>query len=141
MTMEWLANALRQNPELALFLSLAIGYTIGQLRIGNFQFGSVLGTLIAGLVVGQFVIDVPNAMKSAFFLMFMFAIGFRSGPEFFRSLRSNAAVQVGLIVLFCVTALVVTWSVARIWNFGGGTAAGLLAGAQTNSSALGSAAS
>src|SRR4030095_3480832 len=40
-----------------------------------------------------------------------------------------------------VTALVVTWSVARVWHFGGGTAAGLLAGAQTNSSALGSATS
>ena len=139
--MEWLANALRQNPELALFLSLAIGYTIGQLRIGNFRFGSVLGTLIAGLVVGQFVIEIPNAMKSAFFLMFMFAIGFRSGPEFFRSLRSNAAVQLGLIVFFCVTALVATWSVARVSNFEGGTAAGLLAGAQTSSSALGSATS
>src|SRR6185436_20497500 len=121
MTMEWLANALRQNPELALFLSLAIGYTIGQLRIGNFQFGSVLGTLIAGLVVGQFVIDVPNAMKSAFFLMFMFAIGFRSGPEFFRSLRSNAAVQVVLILAFCLTALAATLLAGRLFGFGHGT--------------------
>jgi uncharacterized transporter YbjL len=87
------------------FLALAIGYILGKLKVGNFQLGAVLGTLIAGLAVGQFVIDVPNAMKSAFFLMFMFAIGFRTGPEFFRSLRSSAFVQIVLILAFCLTAL------------------------------------
>jgi putative transport protein len=137
--MDWLANALRQNPELALFLSLAIGFAIGRLRLGSFQLGSVLGTLIAGLVVGQFVIEIPNALESMFFLMFMFAIGFRTGPEFFRSLRSGALVQIGLILLFSVTALGATWSAARLLGLGGGTAAGLLAGAQTNSTMLGSA--
>jgi putative transport protein len=137
--MEWLTNALRQNPELALFLSLAIGFAIGRLRLGSFQLGSVLGTLIAGLVVGQFIVDIPNALKSVFFLMFMFAIGFRTGPEFFRSLRSGALIQIALILLFCVTALVATWSAARVLGLGGGTAAGLLAGAQTNSTVLGSA--
>ena len=81
--MEWITNALRQNPELALFLSLAIGFAIGRLRLGSFQLGSVLGTLIAGLVVGQLLVDIPNALKSVFFLMFMFAIGFRTGPSFF----------------------------------------------------------
>jgi putative transport protein len=139
--MEWLTNALRQNPELALFLSLAIGYSIGRLRLGSFQVGSVLGTLIAGLAVGQFVIEVPNAMKTVFFLMFMFAIGFRTGPEFFRSLRSGAFVQVALIVVFCLTALLVAWSAARMGGLGRGTAAGMLAGAQTNSTALGAATS
>jgi putative transport protein len=73
--------------------------------------------------------------------MFMFAVGFRTGPEFFRSLRSGAFVQVGLILLFCLTALAVTWSAGRVLDFGRGTTAGLLAGAQTNSTALGSATS
>jgi putative transport protein len=138
---EWLTNALRHSPELALFLTLAMGHLIGQLRLGSFQLGSVVGTLIAGLVVGQFGIEISDAMTSAFFLMFMFATGFRNGPEFFRSLRSSAVVQVVLIILFCLTALAVTWSTARVLGFGRGTAAGLLAGAQTNSTALGSAAS
>jgi putative transport protein len=139
--METIANTLRGNPELALFLSLAIGYTIGNLRVGSFEPGAVLGTLFAALLVGQFVIDIPDAMKSAFFLMFMFGIGFRTGPEFFHSLRSSAFVQLGLILVFALTALIVTWSAARALHFDRGTTAGLLAGAQTNSTALGSATS
>src|SRR5215468_7424097 len=125
--MQAVANALRGNPELALFLSLAIGYTIGNLRVRSFQPGPVLGTLFAALFVGQFVIDIPDAMKNAFFLLFMFGVGFRTGPEFFRSLRSSAFVQIGLILVFALTALVVTWSAARILHFDRGTAAGLLA--------------
>src|SRR5688572_5368724 len=137
--MPWLANALRQNPELALFLSLAIGFAIGRLRIRNFQIGPVLGTLLAGLLVGQVVLDVPNALKSIFFLMFMFALGYRTGPEFFNSLRSGALVQLSLILVFCLTALAVTVATARLWSFDSGTAAGLLTGAQTNTTTLGSA--
>ncbi len=137
--MIWLGHALRQNPELALFLSMALGYAIGQVRVGSFQLGPVLGTLVAGLVVGQFVIPVAGAMKSVFFVMFLFALGFRTGPEFFRSLRSNAIPQVGLTLFLCLTALFFTWAVARVFGFDAGTAAGLLAGAMTNSTALGTA--
>jgi Kef-type K+ transport system membrane component KefB len=47
-----LAGTLRDHPEFALFLALAIGYALGRLRLGSFQLGSVLGTLIAGVGLG-----------------------------------------------------------------------------------------
>lgn len=138
--MEWLAHALRENPELGLFLVLAIGFGIGQVRFGRFRLGPAPGTLIAGMLVGQIAGPMPDAMKSAFFLMFIFALGFRTGPEFFQSLRASGPVQLVLITTLCVVALVSVWIMARVWQLDGGTAAGLLAGAMTNSTALGSAA-
>jgi putative transport protein len=139
--MIWLAQTLRHNPDLALFLSMAVGYAIGQVRVGNFELGPVLGTLIAGLGVGQFVIPVDDAMKNVFFVMFLFALGYRTGPEFFRSLRSSGVPQLGLTIFLCVSALGITWAVASLFGFDSGTSAGLLAGAMTNSTALGTATS
>ena len=137
--MEWFLGALRSHPEIAFFLSLALGYALGSVRLGTFTLGPVLGTLIAGLAVGQIGVDVSGPMQAAFFLMFLFAIGFRTGPEFFQGLRSSAVPQVAITVLLCVCALGCTWGLALLCGFDGGTAAGLLAGAQTSSTALGTA--
>jgi putative transport protein len=75
---DWFSDALRTNPALALFLSLALGYFAGSLRLGRFQLSPMVGTLLAGLAVGQLGIPVPDAMKNVFFALFVFAIGFRT---------------------------------------------------------------
>ena len=137
--MTWLGDALRQNPALALFLVLALGYALGQVRIGTFQPGPVLGSLIAGLVVGQLGIPIPGSVKNIFFLLFVFAIGLRTGAEFFRGLRSSALPQLAVIATLIGTAVALTWGIARIWHLDAGTAAGLLSGALTNSTSLGTA--
>jgi putative transport protein len=137
--MEWLGHALRQNPDLAVFLSLALGYAIGLLRVGSFEIGPVLGALIAGLAVGQFGIDVPDALTNLFFLMFVFALGFRTGPEFFQGLRSNALSQMFLSAVLVLTTLGLTWGFAHLLALDGGAAAGLLAGGSSSSTALGTA--
>ena len=78
-------------------------------------------------------------MQSVFFLMFLFAIGFRTGPEFVQGLRANAVPQIMVTVVLVATALAVAWGAARVLALDGGTTAGLLAGSQTNSTALGTA--
>ena len=60
-------NALRNHPELAIFLVLAVGFVIGRIRIGSFKVGNVVGTLIAGVLIGQFDIKVDPTVKSVFF--------------------------------------------------------------------------
>lgn len=57
--MIWIADALRGNPALALFLSIACGFVIGRLRLGKMELGPSLGSLLAGLVIGQ--LDAQNA--------------------------------------------------------------------------------
>ncbi|HHP6737043.1 TPA: hypothetical protein ACSE7K_004055, partial [Acinetobacter baumannii] len=41
---EWLQGVLKHSPEILLFLSLAIGFWIGQFQFGKFQFGGVAGS-------------------------------------------------------------------------------------------------
>lgn len=134
-----LPESLTHNVELALFVSLAFGHALGRIRIGTFELGAVLGTLIAGLVVGQVSVAVAPELQAVFFLLFLFAIGFRTGPEFFQALRSSAGPQILVTIVLCATAIGTTGALARIFALDGGTAAGLLAGALTSSTALGTA--
>ena len=136
-TIDWIRDALRNHAELALFLALAAGYLIGRLRIGSFKLGPVVGCLLAGLALGQFGIIVPGVLGRTFFLLFLFGVGYKAGPQFFRGLGRNALPQVLLTVLFAVTGMLTTYSAARVLGFDAGTAAGLLAGALHSSEAVG----
>ena len=109
--MHWFTEALRAHPELALFLTLAIGHGVGKVRLGSFQLGPVLGSLLAGVAVGQLGIPVPEALKNALFLLFLFSIGYTTGPLFFRGLKTTALPQVALTTVLCVTALLTAWGV------------------------------
>jgi putative transport protein len=134
---EWARDALRVHCELALFLAIAVGYLIGQLRIGSFKLGPVVGCLLAGLAVGQLDIVIPGVLGSTFFLLFLFAVGYKTGPQFFRGLGRSALPQVILTVLFAVSGFVTAYSIARVLGFDVGTATGLLAGGVHSSQAVG----
>ena len=137
--MSYLLTSLREHPELAIFLTLAIGFVIGRIKIGSFKFGNVLGTLIAGVFIGQLDIKVDPTVKAVFFSLFLFATGYKVGPQFFRGLKKNALPQVALTVVLCVTSLLTTLAAAKLLNYDTGTAAGLMAGAFTESTVIGTA--
>jgi putative transport protein len=135
----YLASSLRANPELAVFLTLALGFVAGKLRIGSFRLGNVVGTLLAGVLIGQLDIQVAPIVKIVFFDLFLFATGYKVGPQFFRGLGRNAVPQVALTAVLCVTSLLVTLAAAKILRYDSGTAAGLMAGAFTESTVIGTA--
>jgi hypothetical protein len=81
--MEYLVTALREHQELTIFLTLAVGFFVGQLRIGTFSLGTVVGTLLAGVLIGQLDIKVPATVKNVFFDLFLFTVGYKVGPQFF----------------------------------------------------------
>jgi len=135
----YMLNSLRNNPELAIFLTLAAGFVIGRIRVGSFKLGNVVGTLIAGVLIGQLDITVNPTVKSVFFALFLFATGYKVGPQFFRGLRKSALPQVALTVVLCVTSLLTTVVAARLLGYDSGTAAGLMAGAFTESTVIGTA--
>ena len=134
-----LIQILQHHPELALFLVLALGFAIGKISIGNFKIGPVLGTLFAGVLIGQFNISIHPIVKVIFFDLFLFATGYKVGPQFFRGLKKDAVPQLILTVVICVTCLVTAIVMSRIMGFDFGTAAGLLAGAFTESTVIGTA--
>jgi putative transport protein len=137
--MSYLASSMRENPELAIFLTLAAGFVIGRIRIGSFRVGSVVGTLIAGVIVGQLDIPIHPLVKTTFFALFLFATGYKVGPQFFRGLRKGALPQVAVTVVLCVTSLATAVTVSRLFGYDSGTAAGLMAGAFTESTVIGTA--
>jgi putative transport protein len=94
--------SLRQNPELAIFLTLALGFLLGRVRVGTFKLGNVAGTLLAGVLIGQLAIEVHPLVKVVFFDLFLFGTGYKVGPRFFRGLKKNALPQVSLTVILCV---------------------------------------
>src|SRR5262245_12790183 len=137
--MSWFVSALQHNPELAIFLTLALGFLIGRLKIGSFSFGTVVGTLLAGVLVGQLGIQVAGTVKTVFFDLFLFTTGYKVGPQFFRGLKKDALSQVALTVVLCVTCLVAAFLAAKLLGYDMGTAAGLLAGAVSESTVIGTA--
>ncbi|HKP03792.1 MAG TPA: aspartate-alanine antiporter [Chthoniobacterales bacterium] len=137
--MNYLTNALREHQELAIFLTLAIGFLIGRIKIGTFSLGTVVGTLLAGVAIGQLNIQVPSVVKYVFFDLFLFTTGYKVGPQFFRGLKKDALPQVTLTVVLCVVCLMAAFFAAKMLGYDMGTAAGMLAGAFTESTVIGTA--
>ena len=137
--MDFFVQGLRSNPELAVFLTLAIGFLIGRVKFGSFSLGIVVGTLLAGVLIGQLDIKVPSIVKQIFFALFLFTTGYKVGPQFFRGLKADAIPQVALTVVLCVVCLLTAFGFAKLLGFDVGTAAGLLAGAFSESTVIGTA--
>ncbi|MDZ3992138.1 aspartate-alanine antiporter [Pseudomonas sp. Teo4] len=134
-------GALRAHPELAVFLAIALGVLLGRLKIGSFHLGSVAGALLMGLLIGQVGLEVPHELKAVFFALFIYAVGFKSGPEFFGSLNRGTLKLVLLSVVLCATALLVILAMNALYRFDAGFTAGLGAGALTDTAIMGTASS
>jgi putative transport protein len=127
-------------PEIFLLLSVAIGTFLGRVRFKGFALGTTACILIVAVILGQlgsFVI--PPLFRSMFFSLFVFTIGYRSGPEFFASLSLRTLSQVGVAACVSATGLLVVLGFAFLFHLDAGTASGLAAGGLTQSSLIGTA--
>src|SRR5213080_52948 len=132
-----LVHTLRQYPEIAIFLALAFGFWFGNLKFGKFSLGVVTSVLLAGVLIGQAKITISPSVKSVFFLMFLFAVGYGVGPQFFRGLKRDGLPQVIFACVMCLAVLLSTYVAASLAGYHAGLAAGLLSGAATSSGVLG----
>jgi putative transport protein len=137
--MEWIHQVFTKSPEIALFLSLAVGYFIGQINFGKFQLGGVGGSLLAAVVISQFGVQIDNGVKSVMFAIFIYAVGYDSGPQFFNSLSRKTLREIAMAVFLAVSALVTVLVCAKLFGLNKGIAAGLAGGALTQSAIIGTA--
>lgn len=135
--MNWIIDTLRENPAIAVFLTLGLGFWIGKWHYKTFSLGTVTSVLLVGVLVGQLDIPMSGPLKEVSFLLFLFAIGYSVGPEFFRALRGSGIKQVLFAVVMCVLCLVCTWGTAKLFHYNVGEGLGLFAGAQTISAVIG----
>ena len=135
--MDWLITTLQENPSLAIFLTIALGFFIGKFKYKTFSLGSVTSVLLVGVIVGQLKIDISADLKQIFFLIFLFSVGYSVGPQFFNSLKKSGLPQLLFTAMMAVLGLLVTWWLGKMMGYNAGQAAGLLAGAQTISAVIG----
>src|SRR6186713_3715440 len=124
---EWFANTLRSYPEIAIFLSLALGYYFGSFTYKGLGLGAVTATLIAAVIIGQLGITISGPLKPFFFLMFLFAIGYGVGPQFVRGIAKDGVPQALFAVVQCFFCLGAPWLAAKIAGYDIGSAVGLYA--------------
>ena len=137
--MELLNQILKSAPEVALFAALFLGCALGRVKFKGFSLGGVAGSLIVALVIGQLGVTLPDALKAVCFALFIYSVGFKSGPEFFGGLNRSSFKLVLSSVVQCVAALVALLVVAHLCGFGKGYAAGVGAGALTATAMMGTA--
>ena len=118
-------------------MTLGFGFLIGKIHIKGFSLGIVTSVLLVGVLVGQLQIPMTGALKQTAFLLFLFAIGYKVGPQFFAGLRKDGLPQVGFAVVMCLFILLSTWGIALAMGYNVGEAAGLLSGSQTISAVIG----
>jgi putative transport protein len=133
----WFAATLRQYPEIAIFLTLALGYYFGKFTFKGIGLGSVTATLLAGVAIGQIGIAISQPLKATVFLMFLFAVGYAVGPQFVRGVAKDGVPQAIFAAIQCVLCLAATVVIVKIAGYNLGYAAGFYSGSQTISAAMG----
>lgn len=132
-------GVVRDHPELALFLCLSLGYLLGRIRVGPITLGGICGTLIVALLIGTRHVSVNDDVKTVFFALFIFSLGYLAGPQFFANLNRKSLRFFALCLVELVCVLGIAFGLAKAFDLDVGTASGILAGAATESAVVGTA--
>ncbi len=138
--MHWFRSLLQGTPEIALFGCLAVGFAVGKVKVWKLSLGGIAGTLIVAIVVGYYgKVSLNDQVKNIAFAMFIFTLGYMSGPSFFASLNRRSLKYFVFTGIEVVSVLAVTAVATKALNLDVGTAAGLMAGGATESAVVGTA--
>jgi len=136
--MEAIKTLLEQQPLMALFLTVAIGYLVGEINIKGFSLG-VGAVLFVALAVGWFAPgSAPAPMVGTLGLaLFLYAVGIQYGKQFFSGLTSANGRRANLIALSGVLlAGAVSLAFFKIMGIKLGYSLGLFAGSGTSTPSL-----
>src|SRR5215212_6725289 len=136
--MEFIKTLLEQQPLMALFLTIAIGYLVGEINIKGFSLG-VGAVLFVALGMGWFAPkSVPAPMVGTLGLaLFLYGVGIQYGKQFFIGLTSRAGLRANLIALTGVVAAgAVSLLFVKVMDLKLGYALGLFAGSGTSTPTL-----
>jgi putative transport protein len=137
--MDLLHRLVTAEPLLALFVTIALGYLVGKIKIGSFVLGGIAGTLLVGALIGQLGVSIDGGIKGIFFALFIYAVGFQGGPQFFHALNRRSLNQLASAFVMCFTGLLCVLGAAWLFGLDRGMAAGLAAGGLTQSAIIGTA--
>ncbi|MBK6394034.1 MAG: YidE/YbjL duplication [Betaproteobacteria bacterium] len=136
--MDLVVSLLEQQPMMALFLTIAIGYLVGEINIKGFSLG-VGAVLFVALAMGWFAPkSVPAPMVGTLGLaLFLYGVGVQYGKQFFTGLVSASGRRANLLALIGVLcAGAVSLVFVKAMNLDLGYALGLFAGSGTSTPTL-----
>lgn len=132
-----MVQILAENPLLLLFVVAAIGYAIGQIKIGNTGLG-VAAVLFAGLGIGAISPDLklPEIVYQFGLVLFVYTIGLSSGPSFLAAFKHKGWRDNILVAALISLASLLTLLFQGLFQLSPTMAAGVFAGSLTNTPAL-----
>lgn len=136
--MEFIRTLLEQQPLMALFFTIAIGYLVGEINVKGFSLG-VGAVLFVALGVGWFAPkSVPSGMVGTLGLaLFLYGVGVQYGKQFFIGLTSAQGQKANLIALVgVICAGLVSIGFVKLMDLNLGHALGLFAGSGTSTPTL-----
>jgi putative transport protein len=126
------------EPILATFLAIGLGYLVGQISIGGFSLG-VGAVLFVGLAIGAFApkAQISGPIGLTGLIMFLYGIGILYGRQFFEGMTGVAGRKYNLLALAgCVAGLLVALGLGQAFGIKVGHTLGIYAGSMTSTATL-----
>ncbi|MEZ4591762.1 MAG: TrkA C-terminal domain-containing protein [Chloroflexota bacterium] len=130
---------LQANPLLLLFIVVAIGYLLGQIRIGGNSMG-VAAVLFVGLAFGALDpgLQMPQIVLDLGLVLFVYTIGLANGPGFFSKFRREGLREVLFIVGIMTLPALLLLGIHLALDLSPATTVGIFTGMSNNTPALAS---
>ncbi len=131
------AALLHQNDILLLFVVLAVGLSVGKIRIANLQIGNSIGVLLTALLFGNAGFTFNAESLNIGFMLFIFCVGIEAGPNFFGIFFRDGKHYLMLALVVLLSAIAITLTMANYLDLELGLATGLMAGSLTATPGIG----
>src|SRR3954471_258214 len=128
---------LADNPLLLLFVVAAIGVLLGRLEVFGVGLG-VAAVLFVGLAFGALdpSLRLPELVYVFGLVLFVYTVGLSSGPGFFASLRQRGLRDNAFALAIVIVGAALSVTAKLVLHLRATHAAGIFAGASTNTPAL-----
>jgi len=139
--MEWISSFLEHQVVARIFLIVALGYLLGEVKFpGNFRFG-VAAVLFVGLAMGAWRphFTLPEEIQTMGLVLFVYCVGLQAAPGFFQCLRKDGLKMNLALLAVLLLAFAATWAGIHWLGQPKEQMTGLFCGALTNTPALGAA--
>jgi len=126
---------LLSNSYVALFLIIALGYIIGNIKIGGISL-DISAIIFVALIFGHFGVVIPKDFQYIGLVLFIFTIGIQAGPGFFSSFATKGKKLNILATILILSGTLTTYGIIKIFHIDKDIALGLFTGALTSTPGL-----
>lgn len=133
--MEAILEFLRTSEVFSLFLIIALGFMLGNIRVRGFSL-DVSAVIFVALLFGHYGITVPHIVQSIGLVLFIFTVGIQAGPGFVDAFHERGRKYVMVAALLVVVGMLTSVLFLYVADVPSDMMAGLICGALTSTPGL-----